>query len=302
VIVVAGATGTLGPILVPHLLAGGEPVRVISRDRAAAAARLPGVDIVAGDVTRAQEARRAVDGARVVVSAITGFGSPAGTRAVDVEGNRTLARTAADAGAEHYVLLSVHHAGPDEPMELFRAKFAAEAAVREAGVPATVIRPTAYLELWFRLLGGPLLEAGRTTVFGRGRNPINFVSAVDVARAVTLAVRDTAMRGRVIEMPGPENLTMDQLVGIVRTTTGVAGRVAHTPLPSMRLLSVLLRPVRPVIARQIAAAVTMDTRDMAVDGPSIRAATPSIPMTTAADVAARMFASGAEAATASSPA
>ena len=38
----------------------------------------------------------------------------------------------------------------------------------------------------------------------------------------------------------------------------------------------------------IAAALVMDTRDMAVDGPRLRAAFP-IPMTTGAQVAERMF-------------
>jgi hypothetical protein len=42
-------------------------------------------------------------------------------------------------------------------------------------------------------------------------------------------------------------------------------------------------------AQQIAAALVMDTREMAVDGPTIRAIDPSIPMTTAAEVATAFF-------------
>ncbi len=289
-IVVAGATGTLGPVLVPLLAATGEAVRVVSRNPDAAAAQLPGVEIVGADVTRPDGARRAVEGARVVVSAITGFTSQAGVQAVDAEGNRVLARAAADAGVEQFVLFSVHQAAPDHPMELLRAKFAAEVAVRETGIAATIIRPTAYLETWLGLVGRPLVETGKTVVFGRGRNPVNFVSALDIARATELAIRDPSMRGRAIEMPGPENLTLDDLVAIVRAATGIEGRVSHTPLPAMRVLSRVLRPIKPVMARQIATAVVMDTRDMAVDGPAVRAAVPSIPMTTAAEVAGRMFA------------
>jgi hypothetical protein len=39
-------------------------------------------------------------------------------------------------------------------------------------------------------MGGPLQESGRILVFGRGDNPINFVSATDVAALVELAVTD----------------------------------------------------------------------------------------------------------------
>jgi nucleoside-diphosphate-sugar epimerase len=104
-ILVAGASGTLGPLLVPLLFARDEPVWVVTRDPNGARRKLSGVEIVGGDVTRPEDARRVVAGARVVVSAITGFASPAGLQAVDVEGNRVLAEAAAAAGVEQFVLV-----------------------------------------------------------------------------------------------------------------------------------------------------------------------------------------------------
>jgi len=288
-IVVAGASGTLGPLLVPLFVGHDEPVRVVTRDPIAAGRKLSGVELVAGDVTQPRDARRAVDGARVVISAITGFASPAGVRAVDADANRVLAEAAATAGVEHFILLSVAQASADHPIELFRAKFAAEQAVRASGVVWTVIRPTAYLETWLGLIGGPLVAKGRTVVFGQGRNPINFVSALDVARFVDLAVADTSLRGQILDVPGPENLTLDQLVEITETASGRSGRASHTPRAAMRLLSLALRPIDRMRAGQIAAALVMDTRNMAVDGRAARAAHPSIPMTTAPAVAERLF-------------
>ena len=288
-IVVAGASGTLGPLLIPLLVGRGEPVRVVTRDPHAAGRKLSGVELIAGDVTRPADARRAVEGARVVVSAITGFASPAGLQAVDVEGNRILAEAAARAGVEQFVLLSILQASTDHPMELFRAKVAAEQAVRASGVGWTIVRPTAYLETWLGLIGGPLVAKGKTLVFGRGRNPINFVSALDVARFVDLAISDPSFRGKVVEVPGPENLTLDQLVEITRAASGRSGHVSHSPRSIMRLLSIALRPVNRMRAGQIRAALLMDTLDMTIDDPSVRAEYPSIPMTTAAVVAERLY-------------
>ncbi len=131
-IVVAGATGTLGPLLVPLLVARGEPVRVVTRDPERGR-RFDGVEVVGADVCTPEGAREAVAGARVVISAITGFASPAGVRAVDERGNSLLASAAADAGVERFILVSVAQAAPDHPIELFRAKAAAEAAVRSSG-------------------------------------------------------------------------------------------------------------------------------------------------------------------------
>ncbi|MDQ6682281.1 MAG: SDR family oxidoreductase [Chloroflexota bacterium] len=291
-IAVAGATGTLGPLLVAVLQARGLGVRVVTRNAAAARRKVPGLDVVEADIATRDEAIRALRGASVVVSAISGFASKGGVRAVDLEANRTLAGAARAVGVEHFVLLSVSGASADHPIELFRMKHAAEEAVRACGVPWTIIRPSAYLETWLGLVGGPLVEKGKTLVYGRGRNPINFVSAGDVARFVELAITDPSLRGRSIEVPGPQNLTLDELVVIVQRATGLTGKVSHAPTPIMRILSVALRPLDPMRAGQIATAVVMDSRDMTLDGASAREAYPSIPMTSAEEVAERLFGSG----------
>jgi uncharacterized protein YbjT (DUF2867 family) len=288
-IVVVGASGTLGPILVPLLVGRGEPVRVVTRDPHGAAGRLNGVELMTGDVIRPEDARRAVEGARVVVSAMTGFGSAGGVKAVDEDGNRTLASAAAAAGVEHFVLLSVGGASADHPIPLFRAKRAAEEAVRASGVAWTIIRPSAYLETWLGIIGGPLVGTGKTLVFGRGENPINFVSALDVARFVDLAIADVAKRGQILEVAGPANLTLNQLVEMAQHVSGRTGRVSHTPRPAMRLLSVVLRPINRMRAGQIQAALVMDTTNMALDVATAHPADPAHPLGEAADVAARMF-------------
>jgi NADH dehydrogenase len=134
-----------------------------------------------------------------------------------------------------------------------------------------------------------MIASGKALIFGRGRNPINFVSAVDVARTIEHAVAAPIEARQTIEVPGPQNLTLLDLVDIVRAASGRSGSGRHIPRGMLRLLSVILRPVNRMRAQQIAAALAMDTREMAVDGPTIRAIDPSVPMTTAAEVAAALF-------------
>ena len=167
------------------------------------------VEIVSGDVRDPASLERAVGGANTVVSAITGFGPTRASspRTIDWEGNANLIRAAKAAGVEHFVLLSICQAAPDHPIELFRMKHRAEEELRASGLAWTIIRPTAYMETWLGLLGGPAARSGSTRIFGRGKNPINFVSSRDVARYVDLAVADPAMRGVAIDVGGPEDLT-----------------------------------------------------------------------------------------------
>jgi NADH dehydrogenase len=115
------------------------------------------------------------------------------------------------------------------------------------------VRGTAYMEFWAQLVGQPLIDKGRTQVFGRGNNPINFVSADDVAKAVEMAVVDPGLRGVDMEVGGPENLTMNQVVEIFERVTGKKGKVSHVPLAMMRVMSVAMRPVKPAMARVVQA-------------------------------------------------
>jgi uncharacterized protein YbjT (DUF2867 family) len=291
-IVIAGGTGILGTQVVPLLTARGLEVRILTRNPARAEhQRGDLVEIVSGDVRDARSLERAVAGARTVISAVQGFAGtdPADPQAVDRQGNINLIRAAKEGAVEHFVFVSIQGAAPDHPMELFRMKYLAEEELKASGLAWTIVRPTAYMETWAALIGEPLLESGRTRIFGRGENPINFVSAHDVARFVELAVVDPAMRGEAVDVGGPENLSMEQVAQTFETVAGKAGKVNHVPLPAMRLMAVLMRSVNPTLARQIHAGVVMDTHDLSFDPSETERRYPSIPLTSLAEVVRRDY-------------
>jgi uncharacterized protein YbjT (DUF2867 family) len=292
-ILVAGGTGRLGTKVVKLVRQRGLEVRVLTRDRTRAAHLVDvGVEIVEGDVGDPAAVQLAVDGTHTVVSAIHGF---AGTKnaspaTVDRDGNSNLIQAARKAGVEHVVLVSVQDASPDHPMSLMRMKYAAEEELKASGVAWTIIRPAAYMELWCELLGRPLLEKGKTLVFGRGRNPINWVSASDVARFVEAAIVDPALRGRTIEVGGPENLSVTEFLDVFRSGTASNGKVSHVPLAGMRFGAMVMKLMDPTMARTIQGAVVMDTRQQSFDASATRRSFPSIPVTSLAEVVRRDFA------------
>jgi uncharacterized protein YbjT (DUF2867 family) len=291
-ILVAGGTGTLGTRLVSLLAERGEQVRVLTRDRSRAAHLDARAAIAVGDTGNSESLRRAAQGARTVISAIHGFaGTPDTSPAnVDRDGNHSLIGAALAAGATHMILISVRDASPGHPMTLMRMKYAAEQELIASGLAWTIIRPSAYIETWCEVLGRPLLDKGKGMIFGRGRNPVNWVSAWDVARFADLAVTDPALRGQVIEIGGPDNLTMSEFVRAFQHETGADAKIRRIPRPLLRAGSVLARPVSPATARQIQAALIMDTRPQALDAMAVRRRYPAIPVTSLADVLRRDFA------------
>jgi hypothetical protein len=73
---------------------------------------------------------------------------------------------------------------------------------------------------------------------------------------------DPAQRGRAIEVAGPEDFTMIELIERYRQDPGHAGTVNHVPRAITRVSSVALRPLNPAVAELIGAALVMDTRDI----------------------------------------
>jgi uncharacterized protein YbjT (DUF2867 family) len=281
VIVVAGGTGTLGTRLVPLLTAAGETVRVLTRDLGRAGSLADrGVEVAQADVRDAAAVERALRGATTVVSAVQGFAGPGGVSpaSVDQDGNANLIGAAAREGAG-FILLSVVGAGPDHPIGLFRAKHAAEETLRASGVQWTIVRATAFAETWATIMAGPLRASGTIPVFGRGRNPINFVSAADVAALTARAATDPGLRGQALDLGGPDNLTFDDLAAAVQEAAGRSGTVRHIPRPALRAMSWLAAPVRPALARQARAALAMDTLDMTFSPGPARQACPGLPET-----------------------
>lgn len=280
-ILVAGGTGTLGIQVVRRLITDGAAVRVLTRvaQRASPLAET-GAEVMVGDVREAADVRRAVAGATAIVSAIQGVAGvdPVGARAVDLHGNALLAEAARDAGARRFVLVSAVGASPDSPLQLSRVKYAAEQSVAGSSLDWTVIRPTVYLETWIAILQ-QMAAKGSVTLFGRGRNPINFVSVDDVATLVTRALADDDTIGKTYQIGGPENLTLNELTREVLAATGER-RIRHLPLPVLRTIALLARPVRPSVATLAQFALTMDTTEMTLSDDTGRAQFPDLPATT----------------------
>lgn len=267
-ILVAGGTGRLGALVVAGLTARGERVRVLTRDPTRAASlEGPLVEVALGDVRDPSSLGPAVAGARTVVSAVHGFAGPGRVtpESVDRDGNANLVAAASAATAD-VVLLSVFGATARHPMELFRMKAAAEDNLRASGVPWTIIRVTAFLELYLDLLRRTAGGSGRPLIFGRGQNPINFVAVSDVAQTVVDAALDPSQRGRTVTVTGPRNLTLNELAAMAQHELGTPAKTPrHIPRGALRVLAATHVVGNSAVSRQANSALIMDTIDMTVD-------------------------------------
>lgn len=267
-ILIVGASGRLGSVVIRHLLAQGKSIRVMTRNPLGLAhLKQQGIEIVGGDLRDPASLASACQGVEQVLAAahaLDGKGDN-NPQTVDDMGNRHLIDAAKAASVKHFIFVSVQGASPDSPLEFFRIKYRTEEYLQASGLSFTILRPSAYMELWAQLIGQPIREQGKTTIFGRGNNPINFVSVEDVARFVSIGLDDARARNTVIEVGGPENLTMNQLAEIFEHASGRQAKKRHIPLPMMRLMSILMRPLNPAMSRLIRNGIYMDTANLRYD-------------------------------------
>lgn len=285
-ILVVGATGSLGRLVTQKLLKRGESVRAISRDRSKADdLKGRGAHIILGDLRDPESLQFAVRGTRSVVAAahsMLGRGSDA-SHLIDDLGHRALIDAAREAGVDHFVYISVIGAAPDHPIDFWRTKARIERYLEESGMRHTIIRPTAFMETHaWELIGKAVATGKRVVLFGPGKNPRNFIAADDVANAVILTLRIPELRGRMIEIGGPENLTAREVVATFERVTGKRAKVLTVPLPILRTMSRVVRRAHPGIARVMKAGVLNETTDQTFDVSQLRTRLP-IGFTTLAD-------------------
>jgi uncharacterized protein YbjT (DUF2867 family) len=146
---VAGATGETGRRIVQQLVDRGIPVRALVRNLDSGRAVLPSqVELVLGDVGKAEGLRSAMSGCTVVFCATGARPSfdPTGPYKVDYEGTKHLVDAAKANGVEHFVLVtSLCTSQFFHPLNLFWLilvwKKQAEEYLRRSGLTYTIVRP-----------------------------------------------------------------------------------------------------------------------------------------------------------------
>lgn len=232
---------------------------------------------VRGDLTDPESLEFAMRGARAIVlsaHSLLGRGSESSER-VDDEGHRALIDRAKGAGVEHIIYTSVIGASRNHPVDFWRTKARVEEHLRHSGVGYTIIRAAAFMEIHaYMLIGKAVIEGKRVTLMGKGTNPRNFVAAEDVAKVVVGALRIPSLRGETIDVGGPENLTAHQVVETFERVSGRKARVRHIPIPAVRVMARVMKPIHPGVSRIMRVAIQDETADQTFDASLLRTKVP----------------------------
>ena len=252
-VLVTGATGFTGGHLARALAARGEAVRALVRDRGRAAAVLPGLELIEGDLTDPAALARAVDGVDVVYH-VAALYRAAGLddavyRAVNATAVGTLIERAAAAGVRrvvHCSTVGVHGdiarppANEDAPLapgDVYQeTKLEGERIAREAagrtGVEVVIARPTGIYgpgdRRLLKLFRG--VARRRFVVLGRGDIWYHLTYIDDLVEGFRLCGTVPAAAGRTYILSGPEVTTLNELVALTADVAGTTPLPVHLPV------------------------------------------------------------------------
>jgi uncharacterized protein YbjT (DUF2867 family) len=237
-ILLTGATGTIGHALLARLTGAREPVRCLVRDPRRLGDQRVRVQIALGDLGNPASFRHALRGVETVIHLAAAIRDQprASIEEVNAVGTLRLVRAAERAGARRFLFFSAMGASRHSRTRFSRAKALAQQAVESAELESTVFAPSIVYtpgDPWLTLLERfSWLPA--VPVSGAGRGLYQPIWADDVADCVIAALSQPDAGRRAYELAGPETLSYDDIVRTVLRSLRRRRPLLHVPLPVVR--------------------------------------------------------------------
>lgn len=267
-IVVIGATGTVGGQVVAGLVAAGEKVRAFTRDPTRAAFG-PQVEVAAGDLGEPAAVEHALSGADAV------FVVSAGPDALAHE--FTIAAAASRHRVAQVVKLSSVAARPPVGDPYGEAHAAAEQAFRRTGAAWTALRSAAFMSNAFQWAAS--IRAGDKVYQPYAGIARAVIDPADVAAVAIACLTSDAYHGQVIELTGPASLTAYQQAAVVAAALGRPLEVVDVP-PHQALEGMAGAGLpREFAAALLASLADPDPRRGGIPSPAVRQITGRDPAT-----------------------
>jgi uncharacterized protein YbjT (DUF2867 family) len=264
-ILVVGSTGLLGGQIARRLIGRGAAVRVLVRSGSSGIAEAAAVT---GDLKDRASLDAACRGVTTVITTANSAqrGGDDNVSSVDLQGNLSLIDAAAGAGVRHFIFISAAAVDEASPVPLFAAKARAERHLRDSGMSWTVIAPHVYMDVWFPIIIGSALAAGKpVALVGGGQRRHSFIAVDDVAAFAVAAVDHPAAINQRLVLGGPAGLSWTEVVG--RTAAILGAPVATITIPPGAPIPTLPPPADQAIGNIAAGLelqdVVFDTSDTA---------------------------------------
>jgi len=254
-ILVTGATGFVGRVLVARLMQEGETPRCLVRDEASARKVLPaGADLVVGNILHPETLGPAFTGVDIVVdsSFMTAERKQKGEERyqnVNVNGTNNLVDAAKRAGVKRIVVVSGLGTKQDKPGTYMQGRYLAEEAIKHSGMGWSILQPSIQFgkgSAFFKGLADLIRSVPVVTpIAGSGKEPFQPIWVEDVATCIIKQIREPQRDGHSYAVGGPEILTYSQILDLLMDTLKIHKIKVPGPKPFVLLGAALMEGLLP---------------------------------------------------------
>ncbi|NTX14947.1 SDR family oxidoreductase [Myxococcus sp. CA056] len=222
-ILVTGANGTVGSLVVQQLVEAGQRVRILVRDTAKASKHGGAVEVVQGDLARPETLGAAFAGIEKLFLLTTG---PARIELHGLDAARA-------AGVRHVVKFSSMGFGPTrDALAIGNWHRDVEAALESSGLAWTVLLAGGFNT---NALGwAHTLKTQGTAFAATGEGKVAVVDPRDLAAVAVSSLTQPGHEGKRYELTGPQALSFDEQVALIGAAVGRPLRFVDVPPSAAR--------------------------------------------------------------------
>ncbi|MFB4165536.1 SDR family oxidoreductase [Alteribacillus sp. JSM 102045] len=216
-IVVTGATGLLGNLVIQHLLKKVPANQIIASVRnieKASELEKVGVEVRYGDYMDLESMKKSFDGASKVLF----ISSPDVDDTLRVRQHATVVQAARDAGVKQIAYTGYAFA-EESKLPLALVHMATEYAIRTTGIPYTFLRNALYTEVFVNPALGGAIESGEL-ITNTGTGVLNAVNRNDLAFAAATALTEEGHENKTYNLVHPEPWSFDELAQVLSDFSG----------------------------------------------------------------------------------
>ena len=251
-ILVTGATGFIGKHLVERLLQDGYPVRcLLPTHHTTKTPWETDPDIIVGTLMDSVVLYQAMSGVNTVIHLENAqwWGYERDLERVEVLGTRNLVEAARSARVGRIITLSHLGATPSAAYPLMRVKGRVEEIIRSGGTAYTIIRSgvvfgqdDAFINhIAMQLFSNPILFL----MPGRGEVVLHPIYIHDLVEAITQTLENLDTVDQVVEIGGPEYITLRDLIRTVMRVSGRERLIVSVPPYTLRWINQVTRLLLP---------------------------------------------------------
>jgi uncharacterized protein YbjT (DUF2867 family) len=238
-LLIAGCNGHVGKEIVKKCIARKIPARCFDIKPL----ELPGEDtsaleIVAGDVTKLDDVRKAAKGADVVMDVIGMRGETKVLTHEMVEhgGMKNIIQAGKESQVKHILYTSVMGVEPNSPAMSLSAKWNTEQTLINSGITYTIFRPSGYFVDFAEYFAPQIRAKGSFMVIGDGQTKLQPLDPADLAEAFIQSINNEKAKNKIFKIAGSEVFTLAEIVGLVGRVVGREAKLKKTPFWLLNIL------------------------------------------------------------------